>query len=470
MTGELLIRALRRHGWLYVPITLICLVAGYFGVHSLPKKYTASAQAFVAVSSGAGSLSSTAGGLQALYAGGLFTEDRVQSYIEMIRTEAVASAAIQRYGVRGLSPSALVNEMSVSAPANTVLITINVTDRLASRAAQAANAVALAFIQFDRQLEGGPSGKAPVKISLSQPATVPTAPSSPRKTLDLALAGLIGLLLSTGLVVAVENGDRRLRTVDQLTELAKLPVLATIPLQRRLSSAGALFESSERSLQAESYRHLRTNLQFIDVDNPPRVILVTSPHAGDGKTTIACNVAAVYADAGFNVLIVDADLRAPRVADYLQCDSMPGLTEAIVATDDDAASRMIQQSPSRASLHVLTSGQQPLAPSELLASGRAAEFLAALRTQYDVIVIDSPPVLPVTDASVLSPNVDVVVLVTRAGATTVAGIRSALTTMAAVGARVVGVVFNGAPERAMSSYSAYYGEYASTGTADDPKS
>jgi capsular exopolysaccharide synthesis family protein len=204
-------------------------------------------------------------------------------------------------------------------------------------------------------------------------------------------------------------------------------------------------------------------VRFLNVDDPPRLLALTSPQPGDGKTTVVCNLAIVAAEAGSRVLIVDADLRIPRVADFLGLDGARGLTDLLGDPTLEPASVVIQ-APFAENLWVLASGPKPPNPSELLASERMSTLIARFRSDYDLVLFDTPPVLVVTDAALLASKTQGVILVTRSRATNRLAIEHAVQALAQVDARLLGVVYNcaEADERASSSYY-QYGDLGTSG-------
>ena len=199
---------------------------------------------------------------------------------------------------------------------------------------------------------------------------------------------------------------------------------------------------------AEAFRQLRTNVQFMDVDTEHKVILVTSASSGEGKSTTVCNLGLALAEAGTSVLIIDADLRRPSVARCLGVDGSIGLTNVLV--NRVPVERAVQ--PLAPALDVLPSGLLPPNPSELLGSERMVNLLLALRGSYDVILIDTSPLLPVTDAAVLAPRADGVLVVVRHGRTTVQDLQSARSALDAVSARVLGSVLTMAAHTGKQTY------------------
>jgi capsular exopolysaccharide synthesis family protein len=250
------------------------------------------------------------------------------------------------------------------------------------------------------------------------------------------------------------------RTPQFLRTLTDAPVLGVIPYERSSKKSPLIVESHARSLRAEAFRQLRTNLQFIDVERSVRVLVVTSSVAYEGKSTTAANLAVTFADSGRRVLLIEADLRRPRVADYLGLERAVGLTNLLagqVSLDD------VLQPWGRTGLVVIPSGSLPPNPSELLESPRMIDLLEVLKTRFDIIVIDTPPLLPVTDAAVAAvaaAGADRAVLVVRHGKTTRSHVSAAVRSLRTVDARLLGTVLTMTPLKGTDGYESHgYGYY-----------
>jgi capsular exopolysaccharide synthesis family protein len=220
--------------------------------------------------------------------------------------------------------------------------------------------------------------------------------------------------------------------------------------------------SAPSSVPAEAYRSLRTSIQFLGLDRSIKTIQFTSPSAGEGKTTTLANVAVSIAQAGHRVVVVCCDLRRPRLHQYFDMSNQIGFTSVLLG--EATLREALQPVPGLEGLQVLASGQIPPNPSELLSSDRTAELLASLAEYADIVLIDSPPVLPVTDAAVLAGRVDAVVVVAAAGRTTQTQVSRALEVLGRIDAPIAGLVLN----RASESVSFAYYRYA-YGIPADPK-
>ena len=308
------------------------------------------------------------------------------------------------------------------------------------------------------------------------PAIPPAIPSSPKFKTDAAFALGIGLLVGIGLALFRDHLDDRIRSRADLEEAAPgMPVLGMIPevFDWRDRKAPFLVELSQpRSPAAEAYRSLRTSVQFMSFDRPMKLLLVTSAVAADGKTTTAANLAAAMAEAGSRVVLVSCDLRKPRIHEFFGLPNESGLTKVLIGESELADE--LQSVPEVEHLTLLGSGPVPPNPSELLAGPRIRQVFAQLGSMFDIVVIDSSPLLPVTDGSILAGLVDAVLLVAASEVSTRRDITRSLEMLARVSANVVGSVLNRSAAGDSYVYYRYgygYGRYGSRygyGAPPDP--
>jgi succinoglycan biosynthesis transport protein ExoP len=301
-------------------------------------------------------------------------------------------------------------------------------------------------------------------------ATVPTKPVKP-KTIEFAvLAGILGLAVGVALALILEFLDDGIRTKEDVELVAKnLPVLGLIPEidQWRDTRAEYLVSrSAPTSVQTEAYRSLRTSIQFLGLDQSLRVLQFTSPNAAEGKTTTMANLALVMAEAGQRVAVVCCDLRRPRIHEFFGLSNQVGFTSVLLG--DASLSEALQPMPGLENLGILASGPIPPNPSELLSGTRAAEVLTTLADNADIVLVDSPPVLPVTDASVLASRVDAVVLVVAARRSTRSQVKRSIEMLEQVHAPLSGVVLNRASEPDNYSYYQYTYRNSSNGKRSLP--
>jgi exopolysaccharide transport family protein len=324
-------------------------------------------------------------------------------------------------------------------------------------------------------------------VRLVDIARAPAAPTEPNIPRNLAFGFVLGLTSGIGLAFLLENIDNTVRTTEQAQVISGLPALGMIPLgSKTLAEANAsrtlgvassreavelVTHSRPQSQMAESYRALRTSLLLSNLGTPPKVVMVTSARPQEGKTTTSINTAVVLAQKGVRVLLIDADLRRPSIHKTLGLGPRTGLSN--VLTGSTSLDQAILRSAVLSNLFILPAGTPPPNPAELLASTNMRDLLLDLRDKYDHIVIDTPPTLSVTDAVVLSPRVDAIVLVIRSGQTTKQALRRSRDILMQVNARVTGVLLN-AVDLTSPDYYYYYeyqgkyhdSYYAEDGTSD----
>lgn len=304
-------------------------------------------------------------------------------------------------------------------------------------------------------------------VSVVEPAVAALDPVSPRPLLNTFLAAILSLLLLTLIIVIATYFDDSLKDSDDVQEVVGLPTLGRIP---RLPVQRGRHEFYQlvtllypRSAAAESFRTLRTNLEFASVDAPVKTLLVTSPRPGEGKTVTASNLAVAFAQTGKRVLLVDADFRKPGVHAVFNLPNERGLSSML--RSDEVNPEFAVQDTEQENLRVLTTGPLPPNPAELLGSKRMRSVLKRLSEANDLVVIDSPPLVVVTDAAVLSSFVDGTLLVIHSRRTRRETARQAREALAKAGARVLGTLLNGMPVKDFQAYGEYYVS-DDAGTAD----
>ena len=252
---------------------------------------------------------------------------------------------------------------------------------------------------------------------LVTPAVPSATPSSPKIGRDIGIAIVAGLLVGIGFALLRDNLDDRVRGKDQLEQIVPgIPVLGLIPVINEWRDAKRPYlvaQTHPKSPPSEAYRGLRTSVQFMALENPTKVLQITSPSAGDGKTTTSANLAWIMADAGQRVVLIGCDLRRPRIHEFFGLPNDIGFTSVLLGEAElqDALLRV----PDQPRLHMLPTGPVPPNPSELLSSAKTREVFKRLSDYADIVVVDSAPVLPVTDAAVLSTHADAILLVVSAG-------------------------------------------------------
>ncbi|WP_281451846.1 polysaccharide biosynthesis tyrosine autokinase [Paenarthrobacter nitroguajacolicus] len=442
------LRILRRNWILIVASTLAgLLLAGTASTLTRPT-YVAETELFVAIQG--------TGSVQELQQGNTFSTARVQSYVKTVTTPVVLQPAIDSLGLN-VSPAVLAGRVKASTEPSTVLVNIAVSDESPTQAAAIAQAVANSLISAVDALEKPKAGGvSPVSLSVITPASAPTSPAAPNTRLNLALGLAIGLALGLLAAVLRTTLDTKVRGESELRRVTDSPLLGGIAFDQDAVRKPLLTQSPLQSPRAESFRQLRTNLQFANVSGHAKSVLVTSSVPGEGKSTTATNLAIALAQAGQTVCLIDADLRRPMVDEYLGLERNAGLTTALVGSAD---LNDLLQAWGDDNLYVLTSGQIPPNPSELLGSHEMKQLIDRLEQAFDIVIIDAPPLLPVTDAAVLSQHVGGVVLVVGSQKLKMAELEKSLAALALVDSSLLGIVLNRIPAKGPDSYSyTYYGQ------------
>ncbi len=292
-------------------------------------------------------------------------------------------------------------------------------------------------------------------LSVIEPADLPVVPIGPNKRLTILLAALIGFGLAAGAAYLLEYLDDTLKVADDTQEALGLTVLGAVPLIENLSGGDLIFTGDSKVPAVESYRVLRTNLQFVSVDKPVKRILITSPGPGEGKTISASNLAAALAQAGNRVILIDGDLHRPRLHRVFGLVNSTGLTTALLEPHPEPVSLLQDTFVPR--LQVLSSGPLPPNPAEILGTARMRELLAVLDGHADTILIDSPPVNMLSDGAIIAALADGVLLVLMSGETRREAARRALEALRQVNAHVLGVLINRITPRSGGDY--YYKAY-----------
>lgn len=391
------------------------------------------------------------------YTAAFIVQQRAASYASAAKSSGLAEEVIGRLDLEDLTPEELADRISAEVEEGTTFIEITVRDGNARTAQTINDVVTTAFIDYVTELEtpSGADGDSQIDPKVTDTATYQPDAVSPRTVLNLVVGGIIGLLLGVALAIARDLLDRTIHTVEDVAKFTEAPVLASIGYDPAMKKSPLISDLGGFAARTEAFRVLRTNLQFIDLDHHPKVLVVTSATPTEGKTMTATNLAIALAQTGRKTLVVDADLRRPRVASTLGLDPAVGLTTALIGKTEISDAIQVHE-PS--GLHVLASGAKPPNPTEILQARVTKDVVGRLRQSYDMVVIDAPPLLPVADAAVLASIADGTLLVARHNRTTVDQASDAVSRLHQVGARLLGVVVNMVSKRAVGSYYYYYYE------------
>ncbi|MGY1856598.1 polysaccharide biosynthesis tyrosine autokinase [Modestobacter sp. SYSU DS0290] len=445
MDVKQVVQALRA-AWVLPLIGLLVGGAAAWGMDTLrTPQYTANMQFFVS--------STESGSTSDVFQGSQFSERRVTSYAQLLTGENLAERVVDDLNLSRSGPE-LSDQLSANAVTDTVLIDVLVTDPSPEDAQRIAESVGRVFPRLVADLETpDASGVSPVKVTVTNAPDLPSAPSTPKTGRDTTLGAVAGLLAGAAVAVTRAGLDRSVRDAEQASSLASAPVIGVVFRDEGLEKRHTI-DTAGLSATAEAYRKLRNNLQFLSVDQPPKVIMISSAVPAEGKTTVAVNLALTLAETGRRVTLVEGDLRRPRVTRYLGMVSGAGLTNILAGS---AAVDDLAQPYGDGKLRVIAAGPTPPNPSELLSSSQMSQFVAQLREINDFVLIDAPPLLPVADSSGLAVMVDGVVLSVRYGSTRREQLQQARATLDRVGARTLGVVLNIVPPKADISATYGYG-------------
>ena len=486
-------RLVLRRKWWVIGLALLGLAVSLGISSSQAKQYSATAQVLVQSATGPGALSASAQQV---------TPTEVQTMLQLVTSASVVNHVRQQLGS---APPVQASEV-----AQTNVINITAVDHDPVAAAKIANVYAREFVTSQQtvsasnaqtaenelrsqiksigrqiktlrkshaassQIQALLNQEAVLRVQLSQvqvsgaaatqalalvtPAQAPTAPSSPKPAQDAALGLIAGLILGLAVAFLRDSLDDAIASKEAAEQLTGSPVLAAVPLVsswRKKDKPLVVTLARPASPATEAYRSLRTSLQFARQENELHTILVTSPAAAEGKTSTLANLGAVFAQAGQRVLMVSCDLRKPRLGQFFGIDERRGLTTAILG--EDIIENLVQQAPGTENLWVLPSGPPPPNPAELLLTKRFEHVLGELARRFDRVILDSPPIQAVTDAVVLSKDVDATLLIVAAFRTSSGDLARAREKLAQVDARLVGVVLNEATKLGSGYYGGTYG-------------
>ncbi|MBI2243335.1 MAG: polysaccharide biosynthesis tyrosine autokinase [Nocardioides sp.] len=423
-----------RHRWrVVVAIVALCVGAAALLTWQATPQYSSTASLLVSTSP-----SDTADA----YQGNLFATQRVSSYAELVGKHKLAGQVANDLG-NGMNPGALQSAVSTSVNPDTVILEISATDPDPVIARDIAQAYAQALSDEVASLET-PDGKtdALVHASIVDNARVSGAPVSPQPTRNMMLALVLGMLLGIGAAVLRELLDTSLSSSEDIADVTAAPVLGRINADNAAARRPPAEVLTDATPWSESFRVLRTNMQYVEVDHDQKVFVVSSSLPNEGKTTTAVNLAITLALAKQRVVLVECDLRRPLIASRLGLDAGVGTTSVLIGK---VHLRDAMQQYADTGLWVLSSGPIPPNPSELLQSNAMEKLVGGLRDDFDIVILDAPPLLPVTDAALLAAQADGALVVVRHGKTTRDQLGHAIERVEAVGGKAVGVVVNLAP-------------------------
>jgi capsular exopolysaccharide synthesis family protein len=456
------LRVLRRRLWMIVALPIVAALAAGIVSLLLPPVYEAHVSVYVRLAEPLAASDPT---------GVSLTSDQVlRTYASLVSERPLLQSVITEYGLT-ITPEDLSKEIAATPVPNTTKLDVAVRNTNPALARDLDNSLVADLItevnQFQQQASQTSNSATRDNLFVVSPAVLPDRPVSPSKLVNVLVAFGVGLLAAVGVVFLMDYFDQSIKNDDELTERLGLisigHIAFTPPTKAKRSELVTL---DAQSHTAEAYKALRTSLLFSGIDQGLSVVVVTSPESGEGKSRTAANLAVVLAQAGHRALLVDADFRRPSQHRIFGRVRNVGLSNLIVQDVPEAeAITLVDGVPN---LWLLTSGPTPPDPSELLGSGRMRELTQLLRTHFKFVIVDTPPINAVTDASILAASASATILVVEHGRTTFPALKRAKQMLDRVGAHTVGIVMN--KLRASSgSYSYEYGYYSGAHADDDRK-
>lgn len=422
-----------RFNWILILVLALLGAAGGTALAlRMTPRYTAEAQLIVTVTSGA-----TTGELAQ---GSNYSQQQARNYAAVATREIVLRPVIEELGL-DTDVTDLRQVVKASVPLNTSIVSVKVDQEDPQTAARIANAVARSLAAAASQLAPRVDDVkgSPVKLVVIEQATPPVVASSPNKPMFLLSGLLIGLLAALLVLVIRELLGARVRTLEQVTSLVPAHLLGSVTLPKDPDRTPVAVVGDPNSSTAEDFRQLRTTLRFIQNDVDHKAIVVTSARSGEGKSTVAANLAATIAASGRRVCLVEGDLRRPGLADLLGLTTGAGLA-TLLAGEAEAGDVLQPWGPD--GMQVLVAGETPPNPSELLESQRAVTVLEDLRRRFDVTIIDSPPINGIADSSILSRMMGGALLVVGSRRVQERELRAAVDQLQTIEVPILGVVFN----------------------------
>ncbi len=440
--------------WRIIALSLLSVIAATAVTTMLtPATYTASAKIFFSATDP----TPQAGKQNVPFA---LPASDLTTYLEVLTQPPVTDPLRAKLGLAPGTPLGLSGELAQTAP----MMTITSTGEDPELVARVANAVGPVLAEVSTVRKFSPllaaNGQA-IQSETITPANAPETPTSPNAKRNLLIGGLLGLALGIGLALLTHTLDTKVRNEEDIKALSRRPILGDIPLVKTGKDGLLSLESDPHGRHAESIRRLRTNILFVDVTTGGHSFVVTSSVPGEGKTTTTINLALAMADAGSKVLLIDGDLRNPSVARTMGLDGSFGLTTLLLghAEPDDVVQRWRQTS-----LFVLPAGPIPPNPSELLGSEPMEQLFGKLAHDYDFILVDSPPVVPVIDAVLINKLTHGLIMVVGSERTRKKDLASAVQSLETVDAPVAGFALNMVPASSSTAYR--YGYYGYNRDAD----
>jgi len=449
-------RVLRQRLWMIAVCPIVAAIAAGAVSFMLPPVYEAHVSLYVRPAQPIASTDPTVAAL---------TSDQVlRTYADWMTQRPIVDRVDSQLGL-GLRYEDFVKKITVTPQTNTLLLDVAVRDTNPGVARDIANQLVADFIdtvrQTQTQAQANQTSNAQLvdNLVVTSPAVAPDKPVSPNKTLNVAIAFAAGLLLALGLAFLLDYLDQSIKSDEELIErLGLIPIGHIIHVPTAKTKRGELVALDPQSPSSEAFKALRTGVLFSTVGQQLKAIVITSPELGEGKSRTAANLAIALAQAGHRTLLIDADFRRPSQHRLFGRVRNVGLSNLIIQdTTEKEAITAVEDVPN---LWLLTSGPTPPNPSELLGSAQMREVMSNLWQQFSYVIVDTPPVNAVTDASILAASANATILIVEQGRTTFPALKHAKLMLDRVNANTIGAVVN----KVRSSSGSYYYGYGNYGS------
>ncbi|WP_341935624.1 polysaccharide biosynthesis tyrosine autokinase [Microbacterium sp. LWO14-1.2] len=434
--------SLRKFWWIIVAGALIGGI-GSFGYASLQTPlFQATTSLYFALNQGTSASD--------LNQGSAYTQSQMLSFAQLATSSRVLDPVIEELDL-DVTPRELTRSIEVSIPQSTVTLRITGIADDKDAAADLANAVAGQLILVVKDVAPkDPQGESTISAEIIDDAVAPEFQFTPSKPRDALLGAFLGGVLGLAVAVLIGVLDTRVRNEETLAQSGGDPVLGVVSKDTLLATRGIAVAQEPLGHTSEEFRRIRSALAYANVTSQVKVLLVTSGSPGEGKSTVSVNLAMTLAGLRNSVLLIDADMRRPRAHEHAGIDGSIGLTSVLL---DEVDFEVAKHSVADSTLDILPAGTVPPNPAELLTSSRMTQLLDFAATEYDYVVIDSPPTLSVADANLFATQTDGVILVVDATKTGRAALAKSIKSLESGGARILGTVLNRArPDRHRSEY------------------
>lgn len=440
MTLHDYLAALRAHWILLIALFLLGSASAYAYAQSMQPIYRSQTQVIVIPARGDSTME--------LVQGASYVQGVVQTYTILAASPTVLQPVIDNLGLDE-SVHRLAQRMTVDVPLDTVVINIGVEDVNPESARKTADEIAHQLsLSVAKVSPLGENDEPALRIETITPARVPTVPISPNTRNFVAVGAASGLTIAAAIAVIRRQFLQRVSTMQSLSDF-DVPVLGEIPATTEGRSIAQSVRMDPDARISEAVRKISANLQFLNLDTPRSALMIASGSSAEGKTSVSLGLAMSLAEAGKSVAYIEADMRRPGAASYTRLDNSVGLTAVLLGevSFEDAVQRW-----GRGNLDIMTCGALPPNPGRLLASGELRAVIEEARARYDHVIVDSAPVLSVSDALWLSELVDGSIVVVRSRRTKVADTRRVIATLEATPTPVLGIIVNGIRGKVHSPY------------------